>query len=86
MPTITIKKKKLVEEELEVNQDKYIGHRIAQIRKQKKIKQYELAKLVGYKEITAYCQIENGHNPLTLKRLKMICEILGCKSSDILPF
>ena len=86
MPKITITKKAVVEEEISVNQNQYIGLRISQIRKRKKMKQRELAEKVGYINISFLCQIENVHKTCTLDRLKTICEVLGCKSSEILPF
>jgi DNA-binding Xre family transcriptional regulator len=86
MPKITITKQVTQEEEISVTQNKYIGFRITQLRKAKKMKQRELAEKVGYINISFLCQIENGHKACTLERLKMICEALDCKSSDILPF
>ena len=86
MPIIKIIKKAMLEEHVEVSVNEYIGIRIAQIRKEKKMKQRELAEKVGYINISFLCQIENGHKACTLERLKMICGALDCKSSDILPF
>jgi DNA-binding Xre family transcriptional regulator len=86
MPIIKIIKKAMLEEHVEVSVNEYIGIRIAQIRKEKKMKQRELAEKVGYINISFLCQIENGHKPCTLERLHAICKALDCKSLEILPF
>lgn len=86
MPTIKVKQ--IVEQEVvtEVTDAQYIGHKIAHYRKRKKLKQYEVANLINLSDTGYYCQIESGKKNITLKKLKKICEVLGCKSSEILPF
>jgi DNA-binding Xre family transcriptional regulator len=86
MPRITIKKQVTQEEEISVTLNQYVGHQLSTMRKGKELKQRELAKRVGYINVSYLSLIEKGHRPLTLERLEALCKALGCKSSDILPF
>jgi DNA-binding Xre family transcriptional regulator len=86
MPSITITKQVTQEEEISVTLNQYVGHQLAVTRKEKKMKQRELAKKVGYINISYLSLIEKGHRAVTLERLESLCKALGCKSSDILPF
>lgn len=83
-----IKVKQLVEQEVEteVTDAAYIGLKIAYYRKRKKLKQYELAKLLNFTDTGYLCQVENGKKNITLKKLKEICEVLDVTSNKILPF
>ena len=60
-----------------------IGSRIAKIRKQKKIKQSELAELIGVTN-NQISNIESGRCYPRLKNLITICEILDCDINYIL--
>lgn len=86
MPTIKIKKVVEQEVETEVTDAQYIGHKICYYRKRKKLKQYEVAKLINLTDVGYYCQIESGKKNITLKKLKQVCEVLDVTSSKILPF
>jgi putative transcriptional regulator len=47
------------------------------LRKKKGITQEEMAKRLGYKGKSGYCQLENGTVKMTLEQAHKIAEILG---------
>lgn len=51
--------------------------RLKEIRKRKGITQEEMAKKLGYKGKSGYCQLENGDTKMTLEQARKIAEILG---------
>lgn len=55
---------------------------IKKLREQKKIKQQEMAKLLGY-NVVNYNKIENGERGLPIKRAKEAAKILDCTLDDI---
>ena len=84
---LTVEKevKTVVKEEKEVTLAEYIGYNIKKFRKLKGISQEKLGEEIGILK-TSVWNIESGKNTVTLKRFSKICEVLGVKSSDILPF
>ncbi len=50
-------------------------------RKAKNITQYELAKVLGYKERNGYWRIEKGYTRLTLEDFFIICQKLDLEPS-----
>jgi len=57
--------------------------RLAQIRKARGFTQEKMAELLGYKDKSGYCQLENGQVSMTLEKATRICEILDVKIEDI---
>lgn len=86
MPIIKITQLVEQEVETEVNDAVYIGHKIAHYRKQKNLKQFELAKLLNATDTGYLCQVEKGKKNISIKKLKEICSLLGLASNKILPF
>ncbi len=80
---IVVQEKRKVTVELESKQ--YIGKKLSQLRKGKKINQLTLSKSIGITR-TSLCNIETGRQSLSLKLLEEICIALNCKSTDIIPF
>ena len=69
----------------QVSLDKYIGHNVRIIRKQKGISKKEMAEIFGVAEHTIVC-FECGARKFTIDRLLLVCEKLNIKSSELLPF
>ncbi len=57
--------------------------RLILARKAKGFTQEEMAKLLGYKDKSGYCQLENGQVSMTLEKASRICEILGVQIEEI---
>lgn len=64
---------------------KQIGKEIAKVRKQKGLKQVEVAVDAGL-DPSYYSKIERGEVNPSLKKIYRITKALGIKSSEILPF
>ena len=58
--------------------------RLKEIRKQKNISQYKLADMVGCTQ-AQIAFLEQGKIELTLKWMKILSEVLGCKPYELLP-
>jgi DNA-binding Xre family transcriptional regulator len=71
--------------DVEVPLREFIAIRIVQLRKAKGLNQSELSDKITINR-TSLCNIESGRQTLMLENLEEICQVLGCKSSDILPF
>lgn len=56
---------------------------LKELRKQKGILQQEMAKKLGYKSLSKYNEIENGHKVLPLKKAVHAAQILECSLDDI---
>lgn len=57
--------------------------RLKELRKQKGFTQEQMAKKLGYKGKSGYCQLENGQAPMTVGRIEIIAEVLGKEVFDI---
>lgn len=57
--------------------------RLKELRKQKGFTQEQMAKRLGYKGKSGYCQLENGQAPMTIDRVELIAEVLGKEVFDI---
>lgn len=71
--------------EIEGTLNEFIGKQIARYRKIRGWGQKELHQNSGISR-AVISNIETGKFSCTLKNLERICEVLECKSSDILPF
>lgn len=60
-----------------------IAGKLKKLRKDKKITQKEMAKFLGYKSKSGYCQLENGKVRMTLDKAKKISEILNVDIKEI---
>lgn len=69
----------------EVTVDEFVGSKIRDLRQAKGMEQEEFSKLLDLGR-SSVSNIELGRQKLILKHLERVCEVLGCKSSDILPF
>lgn len=57
--------------------------KLANLRKAKGFTQSQMAKFLGYRDKSGYCQLENGQVSMTLEKAQKICEILDSKVDDI---
>lgn len=69
----------------EVTVDEFVGSKIRDLRQAKGMEQEEFGKLLDLGR-SSVSNIELGRQKLILKHLERVCEVLKCKSSDILPF
>lgn len=65
------------------NKEKILGLRIMQRRKQKNIKQSELAEIIGVSE-NQISNIENGKSFPRMQKFMKICEVLNCNPDYLL--
>ena len=56
---------------------------IKKLREAKGITQQEMAIALGYKSVSKYWEIENGHRGLPVKKAVKAAEILGCTLDEI---
>ncbi|MGE7880333.1 helix-turn-helix transcriptional regulator [Peribacillus muralis] len=56
---------------------------LKRLREGKGLEQQEMAQLLGYKSISKYNEIENGHRPLPIKKALKAAAILGCSLDQI---
>jgi transcriptional regulator with XRE-family HTH domain len=56
---------------------------LKKLREEKGLKQDEMARLLGYKSISKYNEIENGHRNLPIRKALKAAEILDCTLNDI---
>ena len=68
-----------------MNNKKILGLRIRELRLRKRLKQEELAELVGV-EPTSICNIETGRNYPSFNNLEKIAEALGVSFTEIFDF
>lgn len=61
------------------------GQRLRKIRKEKGLKQGELAQKVGIKQ-TLISRYEKGHNQPTLERIEWLCRALEVSATELLGF
>ena len=61
-----------------------VGQNIRAARKDRGISQLKLAERLGYTR-PALSNIERGRSGLLVDRLHLICQILGCEYTEILP-
>lgn len=64
---------------------KMLGSRIREIRKQRSMKQEELAKMVSL-EPASICNIENGYNYPSFQNLEKIINALGVSFGEVFEF
>lgn len=64
---------------------KLLGSRIREIRKQKSLKQEQLAQMVAL-EPASICNIENGYNYPSFQNLEKIVCALGVSFTDVFEF
>ena len=62
-----------------------IGERLRKARLEKGMTQAEVAKRAGM-GTNRYAVVERGAPNMTINKLEKICEALGIKGSDIIPF
>jgi len=72
-------------EEIDATLYEYIGFRVSELRKLANKSQKELGTELGLTRMSII-NLERGRHGIMIKHLAKICEILNCKSSDILPF
>lgn len=58
-------------------------NKLKEIRKAKGLTQEQMAKLLGYKDKSGYCQLENGDIKMTLEKAIKISKILGTDMKEI---
>lgn len=61
----------------------FIENKIKELRKSKGMSQQQMAKLLGYKTKSGYCQLENGIVKMTVEKAEIIAEALGVKPEEI---
>lgn len=57
--------------------------KLKELRKAKGFTQEQMAKLLGYKDKSGYCQLENGDVKMTLEKAIKISKILGADIKEI---
>lgn len=57
--------------------------KLKQLREAKGFEQKEFAKLIGYKSVSKYNEIENGHKNMPIARAMIAKELLECSLEDI---
>lgn len=57
--------------------------KLKQLREAKGFEQQEFARMLGYKSIAKYNEIENGHKNLPIVKAMIAKELLGCTLEDI---
>lgn len=57
--------------------------KLKELRKKRGITQAQMAKKLGYKGKSGYCQLENGQAPMTIERIDKIVEVLGKDALEI---
>lgn len=57
--------------------------KLKELRKAKGFTQEQMAKLLGYKDKSGYCQLENGDIKMTLEKAIKISKILGADIKEI---
>ena len=57
--------------------------KLKELRQAKGLTQSEMAKLLGYKDKSGYCQLENGNVKITLEKALKISEILETNIEEI---
>ena len=57
--------------------------KLKQLREAKGFEQQEFARMLGYKSLTKYNEIENGHKNLPIVKAMIAKELLGCTLEDI---
>ncbi len=57
--------------------------KLRELRIVKGLEQKEMAALLGYKSLTKYNEIENGHRELPINKAVKAAKILGCSLDDI---
>lgn len=62
---------------------KKIHEKLKKIRTEKNITQKEMALMLGYKDKSGYCQLENGDVEMTLDKAIKISQILGMDPEEI---
>jgi len=82
---VKIVREVIFDHEIEVGLYEYIGFRVSVLRKENKITQEKLGKELGLSRVSVI-NFERGRHGIMIKHLAKICELLNCKSSDILPF
>ncbi|WP_422445267.1 helix-turn-helix transcriptional regulator [Thermoanaerobacterium sp. DL9XJH110] len=58
-------------------------HKLKELRKAKGLTQEQMAKLLGYKDKSGYCQLENGDIKMTLEKAIKISKILEADIKEI---
>lgn len=86
IPNFKIHVEKIIEVEVESSLSLYISQRIKTIQKQKKISSKEMFEKGEFSNQTSIARIRKGDNLISIETLYLICKVLDCKSSDILPF
>lgn len=56
---------------------------LKEIRKATGLSQQEMAKRLGYKSLSKYNEIENGHKSLPVRKAILAAEILNCSMDEI---
>lgn len=56
---------------------------LKKIRESKGLTQQEMAKMLGYKSLSKYNEIENGHRALPVRKAILAAEILNCSMDEI---
>lgn len=61
-----------------------VGSKLRDVRKATGMSQAKLAQRLGYTRV-AVTNIEKGRQAMSVEKLHLICQILGCQYTDILP-
>lgn len=59
------------------------AHNLRKRRKETGLTQKEVGRLLAL-ETKTVCRMENGHNPVSLKRLQQFADLYGCTVLDLL--
>jgi transcriptional regulator with XRE-family HTH domain len=70
---------------VEVTLSQYVGAKIKDLRKERRISQLDLATYIGITR-TSLSNIENGKYLISVDYIKMICDYFNIHSSHLLPF
>lgn len=67
----------------EIERGDTVSTNLKKIRESRGLQQQEMAKLLGYKSLSKYNEIENGHKALPLRKALIAAEILNCSLDEI---
>ena len=66
------------------SEDSILGRNLKCLRKKEKYSQEDMSRLLGYRDKSSYCLIENGETKLSIDKLVNLSEFFGISVDDLL--